>query len=139
MKSDLFSSSPCVLRLASSDALEVENTFLCTLQEREGRWVSVQALRPIPAGKAVGIEHHDFYMIGEVLACVAQEASWTVQVLIEQVITNLQSLLQLQQELGFVNTPAQDTPPPATLPQAASPHLAFIGIYDREGRHASFL
>lgn len=89
----------------------------CIVLERDGRWLRLEMNQPVSWAAIVGVEYGDLYWAGEVVVCAAQsEEVWLVQLEIQELITQLQSLLQLHNQLGIpASWPEDPTPPKGTV------------------------
>jgi hypothetical protein len=66
----------------------------------ENRKLQLTVLERLKNGTAVSVEHEDTLFLGEVISCTQDvEDRWHLQVEVEQVLTGLQSLMNLRAAL----------------------------------------
>jgi hypothetical protein len=91
------SSYPGLIRFSSSSLERVQSSVPCTVLEREGRWLRIEAPTEIPFGCTVAVDYGDLCCVGEILECVPHGAgTWMAVMAMEQTITSTESLMQLQ-------------------------------------------
>jgi hypothetical protein len=72
----------------------------CCFGGVKGKRLELETQERIPACTAVAVEYNDALFLGEVVACTEDCAGrWHVQVNVEQVLTGLQSLVNLRSRL----------------------------------------
>jgi hypothetical protein len=69
----------------------------CALYGMEGKRLIVEAGEPLSISSALSIEHEDNLFLGEVVACAAESPGiYKISIKIEQILTGLQSLMNLR-------------------------------------------
>lgn len=69
----------------------------CAFYGMQGKRLIVEAAEPISISTALSIEHEDNLFLGEVVACAAESAGvYKMDIKIEQILTGLQSLMNLR-------------------------------------------
>lgn len=72
----------------------------CSFQGVDGKRMSLVAFERVPASTALMVEYNDALFLGEVVACTQDVASaWHMEVRIEQILTGLESLMNLRANL----------------------------------------
>ena len=65
----------------------------------QGQRLQVIMAEKISAGTAVGVEHDDMLLLGEVVANVAQAHLWRIQIEVEQTLHGLMNLMEVRAKL----------------------------------------
>lgn len=74
-----------------------KRSISCAFYGMDGKRLIVEANEPIPISTALSIEHEDNLFLGEVVICAAQSAGiYRMEIKIEQILTGLQSLMNLR-------------------------------------------
>ena len=69
----------------------------CAIYGMHGKRLIVEAGEPLSASTALSIEHEDNLILGEVVACAAESPGiYKIDIKIEQILTGLQSLMNLR-------------------------------------------
>lgn len=72
----------------------------CAFDSFQGKRLSLTSRDRIPASTPVHVEYNDALFLGEVIACTHNcDDSWNLEVGVEQVLTGLQSLMNLRARL----------------------------------------
>jgi hypothetical protein len=69
----------------------------CAIHGMQGKRLIVEAGEPLSISTALSIEHEDNLFLGEVVACGAEsDGVYRIDIKIEQILTGLQSLMNLR-------------------------------------------
>jgi len=80
----------------------------CAFQGMEGKRAILETGEPLSASTVLSIEYEDKLFLGEVVACAFQAPSiFRVEVKVEQILTGLQSLMNLRARLLGEGVPQQ--------------------------------
>ncbi len=88
----------------------------CQFSSFEGNRLRLEAAERIPVSTAVTVQYNDALFLGEVFACrssstsFGKECSFRTEILVEQILTGLESLMGLRAQLlgeGFPHTSAE--------------------------------
>ena len=131
MYSRLLPSHPGLIYSPASANHDEKNPLSCTILEKTGKFLILQTDQPFSWSAIVGIEYDDLYCAGEIVGCAQQQDGyWMVQVEVAQVITSLQSLLLLHQQLGIVDSPPEGVPFVKRVAMDYWPQWSVAGVYD---------
>jgi hypothetical protein len=88
----------------------------CVFRGIEDKRLSLVSNGRVPAFTAVSVEYDDALFLGEVVACTEDVThAWHVEIKVEQILTGLQSLMNLRASLLGEPAPAPLRMVPATL------------------------
>lgn len=88
----------------------------CIFQGFAGERLSLVCGHRVPACTALSVEYEDALFLGEVVACTEDvTASWHIEIKVEQILTGLQSLMNLRARVMGEEAPAPMRMLPATL------------------------
>jgi hypothetical protein len=80
----------------------------CVFQGMEGRRAILEAGEPLALSTALSIEYEDKLFLGEVVACAAPSPGvFRLEIKVEQILTGLQSLMNLRARLLGEGVPQQ--------------------------------
>ncbi len=65
----------------------------------QGERLQIIMAEKIAAGTAVGVEHEDMLLLGEVMANVAQAHLWRIDIEVEQTLHGLMNLMEVRAKL----------------------------------------
>ncbi len=86
---------------------DLPGTFDCFEDKR----LQLSCPEPLRSSQAITVEHDDMLFLGEVLGCTPKSGDqWTVLIKVEQIVTALQSLLCLRNELMEAERPTRSVP-----------------------------
>ena len=80
----------------------------CAFQGMEGKRAILETVEPLASSTALSIEFEDKLFLGEVVTCAAQSpGAFRLEIKIEQILTGLQSLMNLRARLLGEGVPKQ--------------------------------
>jgi hypothetical protein len=90
-----------------SATIQVSNTrtgerhsIPCVFQSMEGKRLNLVSRDRLAASTVISVEYNDAMFLGEVLACTQDcKDTWHTEVKVEQILTGLQSLMNLRARL----------------------------------------
>ncbi len=90
-----------VLKIPANAAkLQEKREILCLFQEMKSQMLLLRAQARPPAGEIVSVEYNDALFLGEIVGLApAANGHWQVEVKVEQVLSGLQSLMNLRDRL----------------------------------------
>jgi hypothetical protein len=89
-----------VLSLTSSDSSGQRRNIPCLFHGIEGKRLTVESEERAPLSAVVSVQCDDTLFLGEVITSVpAANGSWRAEVKVEQILTGLQSLMNLRSHL----------------------------------------
>ncbi len=92
--------------------------FPCWYQGVDGKRLALTATERVPSFTAVTVEYNDALFLGEVMACTEDVThTWHIEVKVEQVLSGLQSLMNLR-----ANLLGEPVPAPVRMAQAVVTH-----------------
>lgn len=72
----------------------------CQFDGVNGKRLSLMASQRLPVSTALTVEYNDAMFLGEVIACTQDvRSNWHIEMKIEQILTGLQSLMNLRANL----------------------------------------
>ena len=88
----------------------------CLIQRSDGKRLAIVAQERVVAFTPVTIQYDDAMFLGEVVACTQDvEHAWHIEIKIEQILTGLQSLMNLRANLLGEPVPAPLNMVPASV------------------------
>jgi hypothetical protein len=91
-------SQPAVIQLMSFEA--GRRTIPCTFHGMEGKRLHLETGERLPASCPVTVKYSDALFLGEVVnSTAAGEEKWSVKIAVEQILTGLESLINLRANL----------------------------------------
>src|SRR3954452_21171625 len=92
-------SNQATIQISSAGNRQMER-IPCLFRGMEDKRLSLVSNGRVPAFTAVSIEYDDALFLGEVVACTEDVThAWHVEVKVEQILTGLQSLMNLRASL----------------------------------------
>ena len=96
------------IEIAVSDSQSTRRRIPCQFRQVKNRVLQVQALEPLPLSTPLSVEYSDALFLGETVACSkAQDGEWTLEIKVEQILTDLQRLLALRAHLLGESVPQE--------------------------------
>jgi hypothetical protein len=91
---------PAVLNVPSVDSHGQKQTMPCLIHGMEGERLTLEAQERPPISAAVSIECNDALFLGEVIRSAPEDNGyWRAEIKVEQILTGLQSLMNLRARL----------------------------------------
>ena len=88
------------IEVASADSHQTKRRIPCIFNQVENRRLRVHALEALPVSMPVSVEYNDALFLGETIVCTKEaNEEWTVEIRVEQILTDLQRLLVLRAHL----------------------------------------
>lgn len=102
----------CTIALLPSSSFPAKESFAGALHGFENKQLRLVCYQPLRSFQAITVEHEDRLFLGEVVTCTAgpNGGEWTVLVKVEQIVTALQSLLCLREQLWEAEQPTRPVP-----------------------------
>ena len=102
----------CTIALLPLSSFPAKQSFAGILHSFENKQLRLSCSQPLQSFQAITVEHEDRLFLGEVVTCTAKpsEGEWTVLVKIEQILSALQSLLCLREQLWEAEQPTRPVP-----------------------------
>lgn len=101
---------PAVLNLPSSQQNGQKRSTECIFHGLEGHRLTIETNERPAISSVVSVECNDAMFLGEILSCVQSTGgSWRASVRVEQVLTGLQSLMNLRERLLGESSNARKT------------------------------
>lgn len=89
-----------VLNLPSADGYGQKQGIPCLFSRMEGNRLVIELPESAPISAVVSVEYNDALFLGEVIGSKPEaNGHWTAEVKVEQVLTGLQSLMNLRAQL----------------------------------------
>ena len=110
-----FNQASCRVTLLPLNNLPAKEAFIGIVSDFKNERLLLSSPEPLSAFQAITVEYEDMLFLGEVLACTSEsEGKWTILVKVEQVLTALQSLMRLREQLlrseqGIRSTPESES------------------------------
>ena len=98
---------PAVLQLPARDGLGGKHSIPCELEGMQGKRLILSATEYITESTAVSVEYEDTLFLGEVVVSSESGENWRLEILVEQMLNGLQSLMVLRAHLMSESMSAQ--------------------------------
>jgi hypothetical protein len=95
-----------IIRISSSTEASAQNGYPSFFVEMQGKRLIVDVKDPVAISAAVTVECDDAMFLGEVMAVTEQNGRYQVEIAVEQVLSGLQSLMNLRAQLLGESVPA---------------------------------
>jgi hypothetical protein len=104
MNSTYVQGMACTVSVLSLDHSPSPSSFAGLVSRVESKQIQLTSSCPIRPLQPIAVQSDDKLFLGEVLTCVMGPSGgeWNILMKIDQIITALQSLLKLRQELGVL-------------------------------------
>lgn len=90
---------PAVLQLPARDGLGGKYSVPCELEGMQGKRLVINVTEYITESTAVSVEYEDTLFLGEVVVSSESGETWRIEILVEQMLNGLQSLMALRAHL----------------------------------------
>ena len=107
----------CTISLLPLSSFPAKEHFAAALHSFENKQLRLSCFQPLQPFQSITVEHGDRLFLGEVVTCTAKPngSEWIVLIKVELIVTALQSLLRLREQLFEAEGPSR----PARLREAA--------------------